>query len=106
MELTMEQAEQKLKNDLYKVMATLEKCVPEKDLRKAYRDITGQNVNIAIQNIQAGNVLHFLRFKCRDFCEVDKLDGVRRVHRLFETENDEPKCHKKKQKSNAAPKLK
>lgn len=106
--MTVEQEERKLKTDLHKVLATLDKCVTEKDLRKAYRDTIGHNVNIPIEKIKAGNFIHFLRFKCRDFCEVDKLEGIARVHRLFEqpVESEEPKSHKKKHRGKSAPKLK
>lgn len=99
------------KRVLNSLMATLGRITTERELRKAYREESGVNVNVTLDAFGGETFYNFLRFQCRDICDVYTNDGDVRVLRLS-TENygsaeDLAKPQrKKKQKKNFAPKLK
>lgn len=96
---------------LSSLMATLGKITTDKELKKAYREEMGVNVNVTLDKIGDDNFYNFLRFRCRDICEVYKNDGEVKVQRIFldesaSVDNWSKAQKKKKQKKNYAPKLK
>ena len=100
-----------LKETLVDLMSSLGKITTDKELRKAYRENSGVNINVTIDRLGLDNFYNFLRFRCRDICEVYKNDGEVKVQRVFlekftSVENLTKVQKKKKQKKNVAPKLK
>lgn len=121
----MEAEKENLRRSLSTLLQSLPKISSEKDVRKAFREQERVNVNTMIDKvsmvkkeshnfieifikIDAGNLYNFLRFQCRDICDVYKNDGEIKVQRIDPAVTEEPKIpksHKKKNK-NTAPKLK
>lgn len=98
------------KSVLVNLMTTLGgKICYEKELKKAYKDEEGKNINIILDKLDT-TLLNFLRFQCRDICDITKLEGDFRIQRIPPTSSSDlletKKGNKKKVKKNAAPKLK
>lgn len=102
----------RLKSMLGHLLKSCQRICFEKDLKKAYRDEYGQNINIVLEKLDT-NLLNFLRFHCREFCSIfrptNKHDHDYRIHpivaytsKIEETTSNRKKKHKK----NEAPKLK
>lgn len=121
----MEKEKESFRKVISGLLQSLPRICNERDVRKAYREQENHNINIMIDKVSvrtekvriainvhlfkldAGTLYNFLRFQCKDICDVYKNDGEVKVHRLDlePVVEVQPKSHKKKNK-NAAPKLK
>lgn len=98
------------------ILQTLNKDTNEKELRKAYREEKGHNINIVLDKVskfcflltlnyfnvlqlELGQLIPFLRYHCQSFCIVQTRDHVVRIHRVVaETIDDDVEKKTKREK--------
>lgn len=81
----MSAEETELKFLLGAMLSSLGKQTSERDLRRAYRDEEGHDVDVQIRKLGAGSLVNFLRSKCSSICFViqDEI-GVKIVRKSTE----------------------
>ncbi|CRL04696.1 CLUMA_CG017760, isoform A [Clunio marinus] len=95
-----EQEIKALKDSLCRILGSLSRVPTEKEIKTAFKDQEGYNINVALEKIDV-TLIHFLRFHCKSFCDVYRLDGNVKILRLFEPSSQvgQNKKHKKHQKN-------
>jgi len=117
-----EQEAREFKQIIRAVLGALPRTTTEKDLRKAYREQEGENINVKVEKFlnvaytdkqqHHYNILwSYLRYQCQDICSIFRLDNEIKIQRVA-SENTQhldtmSKANKRKpKKTNTAPKLK